>query len=243
MWSPPCSAWPGTSCFPRWARKPRPTCGSARSPHRPGAAWCSRHPRCHPSGPVWPLTRCGSTRPRISSAGRMRTPRQLFSVQRSAFSVQLEEEIILLSLSDGADSVLEERLAAVAAAMVQEPRRATDIARWLMLALPRLPERARRSPAAWALSVRAGEQLGLPSRFVSRPRSTSAGGAPLPRYDGLADPPPACTCSVTASGSARRTVRGIMRSPSRRRTQRCLDRSHMRGHQTTLRAWISAQLQ
>jgi isoamylase len=87
----------------------------------------------------------------------------------AAPSVQLEEDIILLSLTGSPDSVLEERLAAVAAAMIQQPRRATDIARWLMLALPRLPERARQSPAAWALSLRAGEQLGSPSPLREPP--------------------------------------------------------------------------
>jgi len=87
----------------------------------------------------------------------------------AAPSVRLEEEIIRLSLTDSPDSVLEERLAEIAAAMVQEPGRATDIARWLMLALPRLPERARRSPAAWALSLRAGEQLGSPAPLREPP--------------------------------------------------------------------------
>ncbi len=88
---------------------------------------------------------------------------------KAAPSVQLEEEIIRLSLLDSPDSVLDDRLAAVAAAMVQQPNRATDIARWLMLALPRLPERARRSPAAWALSMRAAEQLGSPSPLREPP--------------------------------------------------------------------------
>ena len=87
----------------------------------------------------------------------------------AAPSVRLEEEIIRLSLSGSPDSVLEERLTMVAAAMVQQPHRATDIARWLMLALPRLPDRARRSPTAWALSLRAAEQLGSPAPLREPP--------------------------------------------------------------------------
>lgn len=87
----------------------------------------------------------------------------------AAPSVRLEEEIIRLSLTGCPDSVLEQRLEAVAAAMVQQPRRATDIARWLMVALPRLPERVRRSPAAWALSLRSGQELGSPAPLREPP--------------------------------------------------------------------------
>src|SRR2546421_5554683 len=75
-------------------------------------------------------------------------------------AIRLEEEVTWLALSNRGDAQrrIEELLLSVVAAMVKQNRR--GLVRWAARALPRLPDRARKSRAAWLLAIGAGARLG-----------------------------------------------------------------------------------
>ena len=81
-------------------------------------------------------------------------------------SLQLEERLTHLALSqpEGADAAIDaaidEALRPALLAMASSEQRAVEIARWAVRALPRLPERARRSEAVVALVVAAIARIG-----------------------------------------------------------------------------------
>lgn len=72
----------------------------------------------------------------------------------------VEEEVTYLALSDEPDAPERIRALLLSAANVMVEGDGRGLAQWALRALPRLPERARDSEAAWALAVGAGARLG-----------------------------------------------------------------------------------
>lgn len=75
------------------------------------------------------------------------------------FLVQLEERLAWLACSEPGDGPIDSPLHSILATMQREPTRARDLGAWFLRALPRLPERVKRSSAAWALALGAGAKL------------------------------------------------------------------------------------
>ncbi len=72
--------------------------------------------------------------------------------------VQLEEEIAWLAMEMAEpEGTIQDRLEVVLAALVRDGR--TGVARWAARALPRLPEAARGTKAAWQLSVASADRM------------------------------------------------------------------------------------
>jgi WD40 repeat protein len=77
-------------------------------------------------------------------------------------SIQLEEEIVWRALLPDAEAqgpAIEASLRSAMKAMIDDPSRSKDVARWAIRALPRLPANVRDSVAAWMLALTSGAQL------------------------------------------------------------------------------------
>jgi hypothetical protein len=79
---------------------------------------------------------------------------------KSSPVIRLEEEIIYLALSDQptARGAIRDLLLSATRTMIEGDGR--GLAQWALRALPRLPEEARSTEAAWALAIGAGARLG-----------------------------------------------------------------------------------
>lgn len=79
--------------------------------------------------------------------------------------MRLEEEVSWLSLVEPDDERLNEALLRSVRAMNRGGERALEVARWALRAIPRLPERARRTKAGLALAFGTSEHLGFSPRL------------------------------------------------------------------------------
>jgi hypothetical protein len=106
-------------------------------------------------------------------------------------SVRLEEEIVWRALRPDAGEqgpAIQESLRSAMKAMVDDPARTKDVARWAVRALPRLPANVRDSVSAWMLALSAGAQLDG--------RSVLAGDAPAGALEGVQGLLPTATASA-----------------------------------------------
>jgi hypothetical protein len=74
-------------------------------------------------------------------------------------SIRLEEKVTALAMGGAGTEALEKELRPALLAL-RDPARSLDVARWLTRALPRLPEAALRTEAAFMLALGASEQFG-----------------------------------------------------------------------------------
>jgi tetratricopeptide (TPR) repeat protein len=93
--------------------------------------------------------------------------------------LELEETLTFMALSGRTAAELDDALAPVLAAMVQEPRRKSDLSSWAIRALARQPEHVRRRTNAWLLGLAASAHLrAAPALGVAPPDDLAVIAAP-----------------------------------------------------------------